>query len=122
MLIEARDESADPESCAGSILDRFTGPDGKEYSFEVKNYQPTISKRLRWQNLSYFLMIGILSAAVPSDETVNKIQIHIYNPTGQSVYYEYTGEGELLGLSKFFYIFFFRKWGSRVDLTVTYCA
>jgi len=75
----ARDKWRDRERCAGSVLDRFIGPNGKEYSFEVKNYQPTIS-------------------AVSPEQTLDKVNIHVYNPTGQSVYYEYTADGELIGL------------------------
>lgn len=45
-----------------------------------------------------------------SDVALDKINIHVYNPTGQSVYYEYTKEGELVGLSNLFiYLMMFLK-------------
>lgn len=46
------------------------------------------------------------SLAASSEEIVDKIKIHFYNPTGQSVQYEYSKEGELIGLSKFYKKYF----------------
>ncbi|KAG4068161.1 hypothetical protein HA402_001586 [Bradysia odoriphaga] len=74
----ARDTSRVRDTCAASILDKFTGPDGKEYRFDVRNNEPILTKS--------------------SEDVLDKVNVHVYNPTGQSIYYAYTKEGELIAL------------------------
>lgn len=46
--VEVRDTEIIRNVCAASILDKFTGPDGKEYNFDVKNFEPIVSKCVEW--------------------------------------------------------------------------
>lgn len=55
--------------------------------------------------LDHWKLFIFVVIAKLSDEISDKVNVHLYNPTGQSVYYEYTKEGELIGLSKFNFYF-----------------